>query len=645
LRPIELWTPMSPAGGSRTARPRHLDGASGLTSLGRNDLCWCGSGKKYKRCHLDSDREADRRDAIRARGSAEMLVLDPVALRFGEVAHRLPDYAKRVTGAADELNRSFRAHVGGRLEGRRAAEALEGYLTDIETVMAGIASRHSRVWWLHTTRRLEPRPLGDSSPWTVMLYRSILTLATVKHGMDSEDQGDPFAAVETDLGKRLVPATLEDDDVIAVASLEYLAYEYNHAAGAYRRVGKGAALTVTEDDFDSPASDEVEELMDLVDRRNERYGSLGSSYGAAIDLALKMPDEGSFATIAFDPRLNVGRVPPDALERQFTVRFPGPTNYLPHGLSLEPLRDVLAQFTPEVVAAFGITPDALIGTIWALSAYVLRNLRENAAATASQIFRAGYLLVPSEAYSGFADLIAMFVAAWYLEVVGEHIAPEAARAMTKKALEALTFTPAELPAISLWDRLPYRLLVKSNAVVMIDYAAVGGIVQDVLRQIGFLDGDPANVKAANLEVEVTRRGRAAGFSVWESQRELVADDGKREIDTSFIVGGTLVVVECKAFAQNPRIDRGDFAALKARRETLEKYLEQARTLAEFIDSTRTGRNFSLPSEVERVEYLLCTPAVEYIWTRKNRDLWLTETHPRIIPPDELVEILGELAAP
>jgi hypothetical protein len=23
--------------------------------LGRNDLCWCGSGKKYKKCHLEAD--------------------------------------------------------------------------------------------------------------------------------------------------------------------------------------------------------------------------------------------------------------------------------------------------------------------------------------------------------------------------------------------------------------------------------------------------------------------------------------------------------------------------------------------------------------------------------------------------------------
>lgn len=25
------------------------------TEVGRNDFCWCGSGKKYKKCHLKSD--------------------------------------------------------------------------------------------------------------------------------------------------------------------------------------------------------------------------------------------------------------------------------------------------------------------------------------------------------------------------------------------------------------------------------------------------------------------------------------------------------------------------------------------------------------------------------------------------------------
>jgi len=25
--------------------------------LGRNDLCWCGSGKKYKKCHYATDQD------------------------------------------------------------------------------------------------------------------------------------------------------------------------------------------------------------------------------------------------------------------------------------------------------------------------------------------------------------------------------------------------------------------------------------------------------------------------------------------------------------------------------------------------------------------------------------------------------------
>lgn len=26
-----------------------------MRNLGRNEICWCGSGKKYKKCHLQED--------------------------------------------------------------------------------------------------------------------------------------------------------------------------------------------------------------------------------------------------------------------------------------------------------------------------------------------------------------------------------------------------------------------------------------------------------------------------------------------------------------------------------------------------------------------------------------------------------------
>ncbi len=45
-------TPRSLAG---QEPPRKPIGAPAGTKLGRNDLCWCGSGKKYKNCHMQSD--------------------------------------------------------------------------------------------------------------------------------------------------------------------------------------------------------------------------------------------------------------------------------------------------------------------------------------------------------------------------------------------------------------------------------------------------------------------------------------------------------------------------------------------------------------------------------------------------------------
>jgi uncharacterized protein YecA (UPF0149 family) len=33
------------------------DEQTGERNLGRNTLCWCGSGKKYKKCHLIEDEQ------------------------------------------------------------------------------------------------------------------------------------------------------------------------------------------------------------------------------------------------------------------------------------------------------------------------------------------------------------------------------------------------------------------------------------------------------------------------------------------------------------------------------------------------------------------------------------------------------------
>ena len=48
-----------PAGGDKVPEVSTTQKSQPLSSqhkkLGRNDPCWCGSGKKYKKCHLNSD--------------------------------------------------------------------------------------------------------------------------------------------------------------------------------------------------------------------------------------------------------------------------------------------------------------------------------------------------------------------------------------------------------------------------------------------------------------------------------------------------------------------------------------------------------------------------------------------------------------
>jgi len=55
-RPLQATRPRAPGEGRRT--PPLQD--TSQRSVGRNDPCWCGSGKKYKNCHMRQDMEAQR---------------------------------------------------------------------------------------------------------------------------------------------------------------------------------------------------------------------------------------------------------------------------------------------------------------------------------------------------------------------------------------------------------------------------------------------------------------------------------------------------------------------------------------------------------------------------------------------------------
>jgi SEC-C motif len=603
--------------------------------VGRNDRCPCGSGKKYKHCHLDADRHRERVETE----LGQMIFHDLPTTRMA-LATRKPGFAGEVTATAELLNSAFREEIGNGLDGQQAAEALENYMERVESAMAEIAAGHSRGYWMHMTRRLPPLPLGGASRWTVLLYRRVLTLAALKYGGPAVREGE-FTMIETQVGNQQVPAALDHAAIVDVFALEYLAFEYTTATQAYRRVGKGSRLVILDEDFAAVADDELEDLIQDVDRRVGQYGELTGKYGAVTDrdFPLDLPEGGHapLAVLATTP--NTDRIASPKAMRSKGINVPGPTNFLAHPVVIDGYREALSSLAAEVEQALGVPPDVLLSVVWSLSMYLVRGI-EASPAVEVQLLKTGYLV--SKRGEDWARLT-LEVSRW-VSVLMEHFGhersdDEQSRELTEAGIGALTWSKQKIASISLWDRLPFNLITDAGEFFLIDYSVLAAMFADIFRQVGFLSGASGNVKAANFEAAVAARGTAEGFVPWKHRVELYHHDGTcREIDAGFIAGDVLYIVECKAYAQNPRIDRGDWAARLSRQDQLLTYLDQARTLAEFIDAERIGRNYQVPQQITRVEHLLCTPGVEFIWGREPH-LWLTDEIPRICTVDELMIVL------
>jgi SEC-C motif len=619
----------------------------GGVSIGRNDRCWCGSGKKYKRCHLDADASVDQQLRTVRNAKNE----DGLSLLLNVRVPEMPGFEERVAAPAEAARLKFVRDMGpDGLEGRQAAEALERLLDEIEAQMQAIASNHSRPYWLQLVRRLDPEPIGDSTKWTVQLYRRILDLAILKHGV-AEARGGEFETVEVGgiYGSSRVIRSLDDDDALDVHRLEFLAYEYGATAAAFRRVGKGAVLSPGPGNwFRAPADPEVEALMDLLDRRSERFRDLTSVHGMIAD---PDPDPLTYENTPMQvivPLLNVAAVSPEWFKKLSGIEFARPTTFNFGVLSLEDMRDLLGRFAGEVVRATGAEPDVILATIWSLSMKAMLAGHENPIADA-QLVRTGYRPFSSEGprHDEFVRDHAALFAVWWSRVRGEALDEDGARAALVLGLDALRYSEETISSISLWDRLPARAVIPAEGedFFLLDYSAFPEILSGLFGEVGLLDGSPANIKAESFEAEVARRTREVGMQVWKESSKLVSADGThREIDLGIIEGKTLWVVECKAFAQSPRVDRGEFAALKARRETLQKYLGQASTLAEFLKDNPTGRNYQVPAEVTDFVPILCTAAEEYLWSLEGTELWIEEPRrlPRICVPDELIANLTDV---
>jgi Nuclease-related domain len=535
-----------------------------------------------------------------------------------------------------EAREEFIPRIGSGLAGREAAEALESYMSELEMRLIPLAARRSRLFWLHMSRRLPPISLHGSKPWTTVLFRTVFKLALLKYGhgcVDAEFAREDDQFVTTDL---------DFEDVLALYQMLELACEQNFVASAFRRVGKGAVLLAKgAGGFDTPADEDLERRIKLLDRRVLRYQDTLSHSGSMTSAAPTTSTELNISDLLLPfPQMNVEQsdIPDPFLKLGGLGPMPfGKPNYLPGMVQMAGIRRVLLLFADDLRIATGADPDELIGVLFAFGRRQMSQIGSHPQA-AIQFLQRGYMVTTSdEAYAAALSDVAEGYRTYASQVAKKDICPAAAWITVSRVLEQLTYTEDDLRQINLWDRAPHKLVVRAGEYAMWDMSSLPLILGASLATIGSYSGVTGEVKGKNFEEEVEELLRhQAELRVWRCREKLKAKNGEREIDASFIAGDVLWVVECKAYATNYRIERGDYAALKGRWRTLQKDLEQARTLARFIEENHSGQRWQLPPEVKRIEYCVCTPLAEHMQELGNA-YWLSPDVPRVCLPRELVK--------
>ena len=92
--------------------------------LGRNDDCWCGSGKKYKKCHCAFD---ERLEEFQRQGS---IIPDHDMIKTPEQIQGIKESAK--------INMAVLDYVGEHIKAGITTQEIDNWVYDITTKMGGI---------------------------------------------------------------------------------------------------------------------------------------------------------------------------------------------------------------------------------------------------------------------------------------------------------------------------------------------------------------------------------------------------------------------------------------------------------------------------------------------------------------------------
>jgi hypothetical protein len=542
--------------------------------------------------------------------------------------------------------------------------ALRDYADAVEAKMAALLSSHSVYYWLFLYRRLgvelHSRHENKTDANTLALVRWTVESAIQKYGrldlVDVLPAGsapvkewfggvlyEAFVALvgqqeAMDALERLcarssdtVPVGFSEETLIDLYRVEGYAYEYWLTTAHMRSIGKGGVLYVREGGPVVDGSEELEGLIESYDRRIEESGPPSSSIGVAF------PGDPKDNFVALVPVYNVRNEPPlfPPGDPPFALAEGVSTNFIVRPLQIGAFLDA-HQFAAQAFRkvrgfALGSLCAVLAATTWR-DFHIRTSTGKLSTGHAFNLWQRGYALAGRKAFEeGLAQ--------WAVELM-KHWRPSEATSVeadAKPVLEYLTLSPARQELISLWTHGPLCPFVPHGDQVVADLAAVGLRLRKEFFGIRQYRQD---AKGPLFEEAFRRLVAKASLHLFD-ERILRSQDGEeREVDAAVRVGATLVLCECRAMERPLNFERGDLDTIKVRSEDLQKKVDQALSLADFVRSHPTGRNYDF-SWAREIVPLVVSPFVEWIWSR-DRSLWVTPDLPRVVSAGEAIEFLKGL---
>jgi hypothetical protein len=543
----------------------------------------------------------------------------------------------------------------GEYIGDKALRLLDSYLEILENKFSHIMRKQSIAYWLHLSRRIRPDSISyDKRSNTILAARAVFDAALQKYGKTllcnkiAQSADIPEATIlrgelMTDNGinkmileeirkqSQLVLTDFSIDDLKLYYELEMCAFECYKAIAIRRAIGKGSVLLVNLDSesFQENRVGSFVKLISIYDKRLEHAAPI-SSATATVYIKKVSTELG----VILLPQYNIEHTKLSKFSKILLELFDIEshenskdvcTNFIWKPINLLEYYERHKPFDNAFLKKNGVSLSEFIAIIGTLSLMAV-NTWVSSFSSFWHFWQRGYNgpgLIKEVLFS-IKEGLPHAIQHLGLNIKAEDIDVE-------KVVSFLSHNVRAVSKISLCPSGPFSVFLPAgDDRVFIDYPMIMETLYYLFHGIDIQD---QSFKGKFLENYLKSTEPVL-------PRICKLDKAhKKEIDNSFGIGSTLVIVECKCNSMSLAFLKGDAGAVNYRKEKIEDAFKQVDDKAIWLSKHPIGRNYNI-SKYRKILPIVVTPFVEYVHSL-NKRYWLSEELPRVLIPNELNRILSD----